>query len=51
MTTNGASWNNTWDLSQPMSTWYGITLNESGCVTEINLDHNKITKNNFLPLL
>ena len=35
---NGANWTNKWDLSKPMSTWYGITLNTQGCVTCIDLD-------------
>ncbi|MEM9885473.1 MAG: S8 family serine peptidase [Bacteroidota bacterium] len=36
--TNGANWTNTWDLNQPMSTWYGITLDGGRCVTRIDLD-------------
>jgi len=36
--TDGANWTNTWDLSQPMNTWYGVTLNEEGCVTCLDLD-------------
>ena len=38
--TNGANWTNKWTLSQPMTTWYGVTLNGSGCVTCIDLDGN-----------
>lgn len=29
---------NLWDLNQPMTTWYGVTLNENGCVSEIYLE-------------
>ena len=29
--TNGDQWENTWDLSQPVSTWHGITLTDNGC--------------------
>ncbi len=35
--TDGANWTNTWDLSQPMDNWYGITLNEEGCVKDLRL--------------
>lgn len=38
--TNGPNWTNTWDLNQPLDTWYGITLNTSGCVLEIDLNYN-----------
>ncbi len=38
--TNGADWTNTWDLSQSMDGWYGIQLNENGCVTCIDMDGN-----------
>jgi len=37
--TDGANWTYTWDLSQPVSTWYGIILSEDGCnVACIDLD-------------
>jgi len=36
--TAGANWTNTWDLMQPIDTWYGITLDENGRVTCIDLD-------------
>ena len=36
--TNGANWTNKWDLSKPMTTWYGIKLNVSGCVECIDMD-------------
>lgn len=36
--TNGANWTNTWDLEQPMDTWYGVTLNEERCVICLDLD-------------
>ncbi len=36
-TTNGAAWNNTWNLSTPMDNWYGVTLT-SGRVTCLDLD-------------
>ena len=35
---DGDNWLNVWDLNQPMSTWYGITLNSKGCVQCIDLD-------------
>lgn len=40
--TNGANWTNTWNLSTPMQTWNGITLNADGCVTHINLNSNNL---------
>lgn len=36
--TDGTSWTNTWDLTQPMDTWYGVTLNVDRCVTCLDLD-------------
>ncbi len=37
-TTGGnTTWLYNWNLSQPIDTWYGITLNAQGCVSEINL--------------
>ena len=41
--TNGANWTNKWILTQPMTTWYGVTLNGSGCVTCIDLDGDSDT--------
>ena len=39
---NGSSWTYKWTLTQPMATWYGITL-ESGRVVSINLAYNRLT--------
>ena len=39
---NGASWTNKWTLTQPMTNWYGVTL-ESGRVVRINLAYNRLT--------
>ena len=36
--TNGENWFNTWDLEQPIDTWFGVMLNEEGCVICIDLD-------------
>lgn len=30
--TGGSNWITKWDLSKPMDTWWGITLNSNGCV-------------------
>lgn len=46
--TNGANWTNTWDLNQPMSTWYGVTTNIDGCMIGLDLDGNA-NDNNCLP--
>lgn len=35
---NGDLWLNSWDLSQPMDSWFGIKLNDDGCVSCIDLD-------------
>jgi len=43
--TNGASWTNTWDLTQPINTWHGVVLNVEGCVMELNLQNNQISGN------
>ncbi len=40
--TNGPTWTTTWNLAQPMDTWYGITLNADGCVAEVNLAQNNL---------
>lgn len=39
--TDGANWTNTWDLTQPVSTWYGVTLKD-GRVTNLDLSNNNI---------
>lgn len=36
--TNGSSWKNKWDLSRSMDKWYGVRLNDNGCVTCLDLD-------------
>ena len=41
-TTNGPEWINTWNLNNPINNWYGIFLNNMGCVDSINLDNNNL---------
>ncbi len=42
--TNGPDWtNNTGWTTGPLDTWYGITLNEAGRVTTIDLNNNNLT--------
>ena len=42
--TNGATWFNPWDLSQPVSTWYGVNLTADGCnVYRLWLSDNNLT--------
>ena len=36
--TSGDIWNNTWDLSQPLDSWYGVILGSNGCVEILDLD-------------
>jgi len=40
--TDGLSWTTTWDLNQPIDTWFGVTLNAEGCVTRLVLDDNNL---------
>lgn len=40
--TDGINWTNSWNLSQPVSSWYGVTINASGCVTSIALANNNL---------
>lgn len=39
-TTGGLNWTNKWDLSTPLSTWYGVHLNADGCIETLDLDGN-----------
>jgi len=41
-TTDGANWAHTWNLAQPINTWYGVTLTPQGCVSELNLTANQL---------
>lgn len=45
--TNGPNWSNTWDLNQPIDTWYGVTVNGFGCVGVLDLIDNQL--NGSLP--
>lgn len=47
--TDGANWNVTWDLSQPMATWYGINTNENGCVDRIEMKYFQNLSGNIPP--
>lgn len=40
---NGPDWNVSWDVSQPINSWHGVSLNANGCVTELNLSGNNLT--------
>jgi len=40
--TNGANWTNTWNLSQPVATWFGIETNSEGCVRVVDLSDNNL---------
>jgi len=42
--TDGPNWTNTWTLTDPMSTWFGVTLSADGCsVTNLDLSNNELT--------
>ena len=52
--TNGAGWMNNegeegggWNLSAPLSTWYGVTTDNDGRVTALHLDNNNL--HGFIP--
>lgn len=40
--TDGPNWLNSWNLNQPMNTWFGLSINSDGCVTQINLNSNQL---------
>ena len=35
--TDGPNWTNTWNLGNTIDTWYGVSLNENGCVRSLIL--------------
>lgn len=41
----GLSWKVKWDLNKPFRTWPGITVNQSGCVTRLELPDNNLQGN------
>ena len=43
--TDGSQWGNStnWKTEQPLSTWYGLTTNSDGRVTEVELQANGLT--------
>ncbi len=43
--TDGTNWINTWNLTASIASWYGVTLNENGCVSHLNLSANNLTGN------
>lgn len=40
--THGRDWTNTWNLSAPMDTWYGVVLSEYGSVESLHLACNNL---------
>jgi Leucine-rich repeat (LRR) protein len=42
--TNGPStWSTKWDMTQPMTTWFGVTLGANGRVTRLELRFNELS--------
>lgn len=43
--TQGAEWTNKqgWDTSVELGEWYGVTVNEQGRVTQLDLNENNLT--------
>ena len=44
---NGQGWTKPWNLSSPKNTWEGVSVNKSGCVSEIVLSDNNLS--GFIP--
>jgi Leucine-rich repeat (LRR) protein len=45
LSSDGSNWtkNNNWHVpGQPINTWYGVILNSDGCVSELNLNSNRL---------
>ena len=40
--TNGTEWNQTWDLSEPVENWYGVTVIDNS-VVELDLSFNNLS--------
>lgn len=38
--TDGPNWTVRWNLSKPMNSWIGLTMNSDGCVISLDLDGN-----------
>ena len=43
--TSGANWTNStnWLSTKPLSEWHGVTLDNNGCVTHLDLSNNQLT--------
>jgi len=41
--TNGENWLNSWNLNSPIDQWYGVALNEKGCLDSLKLNQNNLT--------
>jgi hypothetical protein len=39
---NGANWSTKWQLNTPINTWFGVQLNQKGCVTGLVLPNNNL---------
>lgn len=40
--THGESWTHNWNLSAPISLWYGVGLNSQGYVVSLSLSNNNL---------
>jgi gliding motility-associated-like protein len=40
--TDSSNWNTIWNLQTPYTSWYGITADTAGCVTQLQLDSNQL---------
>ncbi len=45
--TNGPNWITQWNFTRPMNTWFGVTLNQQGCVQFLDLTGNNLS--GFIP--
>ncbi len=46
--TNGVDWTISWDLNRPLDSWYGLEVNQSGCIISLDLSNNGL--NGTIPL-
>ncbi len=40
--TGGGGWFNKWDLSKPITQWYGLSFTSDGCIQNISLQQNNL---------
>ncbi len=46
--TGGPNWTNTWNLEEPVSTWYGVTVNTAGRINSLVFNDGSTESNNLI---